>query len=208
MNWSARLSDYILPKQIDFFGNLVTQSRITQEIINALHEIYIDTQKHPDALTPLFQKAEDVRKQNITELDSVLITPLDREALSRAHVNLDWVVLSIKHLNIEISTFSITSLLEYEKIFNLLVQQISLLTGCFGLLKEKQFETVLGHIADIIRMDDEVISEYSHLLGELFSHDQFKFILQRKEILTQLKEVSKRIHVVANSTEDIVFKMY
>lgn len=208
MKWFSRFSDYFLPKEIDFFGNLAVQSRITQEIIVALHDIYIDNTKTPGDLPPLLEKAEAIRKENIEELNKVLITPLDREALSRAHINLDWVVLSIKHLTIEINTFDITSLKEYEKIFSLLIQQIEKITDSFSLLKKKQYETVLSHIAAIIEMDDAVISEYSFLLGDLFNNNNFKTLLQYKEILSQLKEVSKRIHVIANSVEDIVFKMY
>jgi uncharacterized protein len=208
MKWMSRFSDYILPKDIDFFGNLVQQSAITRDIIQALKEIYIDNAKRPDDMVPLLEQAEEVRKQNIEELNKVLITPLDREALSRTHINLDWVVLSIKHLTIEINTFNITSLREYEKIFNLLLQQIGLITDCFKLLKEKNYEKVISNIADIIGMDDDVISEYSFRLGSLFNSDDYKSILQYKEILSQLKEVSKRIHVCANSVEDIVFKMY
>ena len=208
MKWLSRMSDYILPKEIDFFGNLVEQSTITRDIIQALYDIYIDNKKQPDTLPPLLEHAEGIRKQNIAELNKVLITPLDREALSRAHINLDWVVLSIKHLTIEFNTFSITSLKEYEKIFALLLKEIEGIADSFRMLKSKKYEKVLSNISDIIQMDDEVISEYSFLLGSLFSNDNFKTVLAYKEILTQLKEVSKRIHVCANSVEDIVFKMY
>jgi len=208
MKWLSGFSDYVLPKEIDFFGHLVRQSTITSEIIETLHQIYIDNTKRPEALQPLLEKAEQIRKQNIAELNKVLITPLDREALSRAHINLDWVVLSIKHLTIEINTFGITSLREYEKIFLLLVQQISKITESFTLLKEKNYQMVIAEIAEIIDLDDQLISEYSGLLGNLFKSDDFKSLLQYKEILSQLKEVSKRIHVCANSVEDIVFKMY
>ena len=208
MKWISRLSDYILPKEIDFFGNLTHQSEVTKEIIVTLYGIYILNEKKPGDLLPLMKKAEETRKNNIEELNKVLITPLDREAISRTHISLDWVVLSIKHLAIEIDTFSITSLPDYEKILNLLVRQISLVADSFGLVKEKKFEKVLAMVTDIIRMDDEVISEYSLQLGNLFNGSDFKTILQHKEILTQLKEVSKRIHVCANSIEDIVFKMY
>ncbi len=203
-----KLSDFILPKEVDFFGSLGSQSAITQEVVYALHRIYVEKTLNSAELNTLIQKADDLRKKNVLELNKVLITPIDREAISRAYLNLDWIVLSIKHLDVEIATYAISSLKEYEKIFSMLKEQMCKITECFGLLKAKNYLEVLDRISEVIRLDDDQISEYSRQLADLFDSNALKHIMRHKEILSQLKEVSKRIHVCANTVEDIVFKMY
>ena len=207
MNFFKKLSGFILPKEVDFFGNLNQQSTITQQIVNTLYGIYIERSKTSLQLDEAIGKANELRIKNLIELNNVLITPVDKEAISRVYLSLDWIVLSIKHLDVEINAYKISSLAEYEKIFIFLKEQMEKMDECFALLKKKKYNEVLKKINDIIRLDDELIKEYSGQLSALFDSDSTKHILRHKEILSQLKEVSKRIHVCANTMEDIVFKM-
>ena len=207
MNFFKKLSGFILPKEVDFFGNLNQQSTITQQIVNTLYSIYIEKSKTSIQLDEAIREANELRIRNLAELNNVLITPVDKEAISRVYLSLDWIVLSIKHLDVEIGAYKISSLAEYQKIFIFLKEQMGKIDECFILLKEKKYNKVLREINDIIRLDDELIKEYSVQLSALFESDSTKHILRHKEILTQLKEVSKRIHVCATTIEDIVFKM-
>ena len=45
------------------------------------------------------------------------------------------------------------------------------------------------------------------MLVKLFENKDINHVLKHKEILTQIKEISKRIHICGNHLEDIVFKM-
>jgi uncharacterized protein Yka (UPF0111/DUF47 family) len=207
MNFFKKLSGFILPREIDFFGNLCNQSAITLHITEILYHIYIVKSKTSAELNEVISGANELLTKNLIELDEVLITPVDKEAFSRAYLNLDWIVLSIKHLDVEISTYKISSLAEYEEIFGLLNSQMKVMNDCFAWLKMKKYKDVLLGLKKIVQLDDELIREYSRQLASLFNHDSVKHILRYKEILSQLKEVSKRIHVCANTMEDLVFKM-
>ncbi len=207
MNVFKKLSDFILPKEVDFFGNLQAQSVITQQVVIMLHSIYIQKTKTSEQLNNIIQKANDERMEKLIELNSVMITPVDKEAISRIYLNLDWIVLSIKHLDVEIAAYTISSLSEYEAIFLLLQKQMLQMNECFTLLKQKKYDEVITKVNAIILMDDELIKEYSVELATLLQSDSIKHIIRHKEILTQLKEISKRIHITANSIEDVVFKM-
>ncbi|UKJ07825.1 hypothetical protein [Solitalea lacus] len=199
--------EYILPKEIDFFGNLHHQSEITKEVLDTLHNIYVDMSKTNEQLIAKIQEANKMRMSHLVELNSVMITPVDKEAISRIYVELDWIVLSIKHLNIEISAHHISNLKEYERMILLLKKQMIKMNDCFLNLKQKKYGELLSMVNSIIRMDDELIKEYSVQVSVLLLKENIRDIIRHKEILTQLKEVSKRIHVCANSIEDIVFKL-
>ncbi|MCB0777394.1 MAG: hypothetical protein KDB99_13865 [Chitinophagaceae bacterium] len=202
-----KLSGYILPKEVDFFGNLYSQCVLTQQVVSMLQDIYITKSKSTDQLESIIEKSGSLRKQNLVELNSVMITPVDKEAISRMYLSLDWIVLSIKHLNAEITAYNISSLEEYEKIIVMLHAEMKEMEKCFSLLKEKKFADVLTGVNVIIATDDELINEYSTQLALLITSEDIKHIIRYKDILAQLKEVSKRIHVTANSIQDIVFKL-
>lgn len=202
-----KLSGYILPKEVDFFGNLYSQCVLTQQVVSMLQDIYITKSKSTDQLESIIEKSGSLRKQNLVELNSVMITPVDKEAISRMYLSLDWIVLSIKHLNAEIAAYNISSLKEYEKIIVMLHSEMKEMEKCFSLLKEKKFADVLAGVNVIIATDDELINEYSGQLALLLTSGDIKHIIRYKDILAQLKEVSKRIHVTANNVQDIVFKL-
>lgn len=207
MKMIEKLKDFILPKDIDFFGNLLQQSTITWQIVNELTEMYIKKTGTSEKLYNMIAEAKKQRSGYLKELNNALITPVDKEAISRTYVNLHWVVLSVKHLNIEINTYKIEHLGEYEIILSLLNMQMKEMSKCFDMLNKKKFNEVLDYIYEIVHLDNLVIKEYSENLAVLFEGNDMKHILQHKEILSQLKEVSKRIHFTANSLEDMVFKM-
>lgn len=207
MSLSDKISGFILPKEVDFFGNLNLQCSKTEQVVNILHDIYLDRARTPAVLNDAIEAANTLRVKHLAELNEVLVTPVDKEAISRLYLSLDWIVLSVKHLHIEISTYNISSLVEYEAMLNILCRQMEEMSACFLLLKDKKFSDVLNRTNAIIALDDSLIREYSAQTASLFSGNSVIRILQHKEILTQLKEVSKRIHVCANNIEDIVFKM-
>jgi uncharacterized protein len=207
MSLLDKLKHYILPKEVDFFGNLRHQCRITEDIVEELYRAYVLDAGDTAKMQALIAEAKKMRARNLVELNNVLITPVDKEAISRTYVNLHWIVLSIKHLDVEIAAYAIRTLKEYEPLFGNLKDQMHALTGCFLLLKEKRYQAVQDRVYGIIHFDNELIRTYSDQLAALFRGDDLKRILQHKEILSQIKEVSKRIHVCANTVEDMVFKM-
>ncbi|OMP32846.1 DUF47 domain-containing protein [Mangrovimonas sp. DI 80] len=203
-----KLKSWILPKEINFFNALVQQSLQTQYIIEALGNFYVgNTPKNQDALLGLIAGAKKSYSANLKELNATFITPIDKEAISREHNQLYWVTLSVKHLMVEIDTYQIYNLIEYSKLFDLLQQQMEQLTEGFKKLEAKQYEDVLKNIDQIIHLGNDLIKAYANALALLFKEQDMPHVLMHKEILSQLKEISKRIHICANLLEDIIFKI-
>lgn len=205
MKFIKKLKGLILPEVIDFFGELTQQSNITESVIKKLVSKY--TSGEDNDILNLIKEAKKSRKEKLKQLEKVFITPVDREAISRSYSYLYWIVLSVEHLINELAIYDIHHLKEYEKILTLLQQQITELTMAFSLFNTKKYDIILKKVNHIIHLDNELVLVYSKKLNLLFQKKEMNTILKHKEILSQLKEISKRIHFCANQIEDIVFKV-
>ncbi|MBK5284256.1 MAG: hypothetical protein JJE25_02545 [Bacteroidia bacterium] len=208
MGTLKKIEDYILPQEIDFFKLLQEQSMLTKNIIDELHNIYItQSSVSPAMLKKLIQQAQDMRKKNLGELYKVFITPVDKEAISRAYINLDWVVMSIEHLQVELEIYEMKNLTDYKTIFDLLKDEINDIHSGFGMLPENNIEKFSHLVFNVVHYDNELIKEYATQVSIMFGSNDIKKIITRKEILNQLKEISKRIRICANDLEDMLYKM-
>jgi uncharacterized protein Yka (UPF0111/DUF47 family) len=205
MKFIKKLKGLILPEVIDFFSELTQQSNITESVIKKLVSKY--TSGEDNDILNLIKEAKKSRKEKLKQLEKVFITPVDREAISRSYSYLYWIVLSVEHLINELAIYDIHHLKEYEKILTLLQQQITELTMAFSLFNTKKYDVILKKVNHIIHLDNELVLVYSKELNLLFQKKEMNTILKHKEILSQLKEISKRIHFCANQIEDIVFKV-
>jgi uncharacterized protein Yka (UPF0111/DUF47 family) len=168
-----KIKQWILPKEIDFFGMLLNQSRSTQSILGKLNRLYTEESSADiEPLLTMIRQGKTIRSENLKALNSSFITPIDREALSRAYSQLYWIVLSVKHLVVEIDTYKIYQLKEYEIIFKRLEVALSELTKGFEKLKEKKYETIGKNIDQIIHFDNKLIKDYAEILEEMFQEEQ------------------------------------
>lgn len=203
-----KLKKWILPKEIDFFQLMCEQSSETLRIIEALGTFYTENpSQNSDYIFEMIKEAKKNRSDYLKSLNATFITRVDREAISRVFSQNYWLALSIKHLIVEIDTYQIYRLHEYKDIFDLLRQEMSQLKVGFVKLQDKEYDATLIIVDRIIHLDNELIKIYAKSLERLFQETDFKHMLMHREILSQLKEISRRIHICANQLEDIVFKM-
>lgn len=202
------LKNWILPKEIDFFRLMSDQSTETLAIIEALGKFYTENpSQNPDYIFKLIAKTKKNRSLHLKNLNATFITPVDKEAIGRVISQTYWVALSVKHLIVEIDTYKIYQLSEYKNLFVLLRREMAHLTDGLNRLRDKDYDGALKTVDRIIHLDNELIKKYAGYLAQLFNELDFKRLLMHREILAQLKEISRRIHVCANQLEDIVFKM-
>ncbi len=206
MNILDKLKEFVLPKEIDFFGDLEEQSKITEEIIEKLVLKYTVNQKNN--IFDLIEKAKKSKKNKIKELEKTFITPVDREAINRSYAHLYWITLSVEHFINELDIYGIHNLNKYDKILELLKEQITNIKIAYSFFNEKQYEQILHIVNQTIHLDNKLVLAYSTQLNLLFDEGkELAVTLKHREILSQLKEISKRIHFCANQIEDIVFKI-
>jgi hypothetical protein len=205
MSFLKKMKNLILPEDVDFFGALTEQSKITEQIINKLVLKYTNEEKTD--ILDLIKRAKQSRKEKLKLLEKTFITPVDREAISRSYSHLYWITLSVEHFINELDIYKIYNLKQYENIFYLLDEQISNLTKSYSLFNEKKYSDILKTVNKTIHLDNKLVLEYSTQLNIIFEQKDISVVLKHREILAQLKEISKRIHFCANQIEDIVFKV-
>ncbi len=201
------ISRFILPKEVDFNAALQAQAVAVRETVQSLHDacVYNDTA----ALAAIDRKAQDARSlmhDNMKELLDVFITPYDKESIYRIITQLDWIALSVKHFHLEVRVYGIHSLQSYQEILAALVKMASLLEEGINELSGKQLQQIAANIDHVHDLYDHVVSLCAEAMAGLLEQDDCKRIIRHKEMLAQLKEIAKRIHVTANTLEDMAIK--
>ncbi len=202
------ISKYILPKTIDLDKALQAQASV---MLTTLEDLY-SASKHDDAsalarISRHADKARTLKTTNMKELLDVFITPYDKESIYRMITQLDWITLSVKHFRLEKEAYQIESIEQYHPIIKHLVDMARLLNQSIGLLGNKNPATIEPKIDLINDAYDEVVTHRAEFIAQLLKQQDCKYIIRHHDILTQLKDIAMRIHVCANTLEDMAIKV-
>ncbi len=202
------IKKYILPKEIDFLAALDEHAMIIKQITDDLQKCFIEAnEKSCQAILQDQHQAQAIRDKNMKNLLNVFITPIDRESIYRVITELDWIAISIRHFLIEAKSYQIH---KENEVYNTLIKKIQLqaelLTAGFKTLKSNREKTAQSakRVRDTY---DALMDIYVQEVSRLVTSKDMEKIFIHKELLSQLKEISKRMRMTANSLEDIIMKM-
>ncbi len=202
------IKKYILPNEVDFFEAMKLHADAIKDIVFDLQKCFIyDDKTSCEKILNDESNSKEIRRKNMKELLATFITPIDRESIYRVTMELDWIAISVRHFILETNSYKIDNLKEYNVIFHSLVDMSKSLNQGFVSLKEKDTKVVDAKCEEIRELYDKVVGEYILYMAELSKDKDIQKIFTNKEILSQLKDISKRFHLCANSLEDIVAKM-
>ena len=209
VNRMGLIQKYLLPHEIDFDQALRKQAEASRALINDLYQYCIN--KNPVSLSSILTNTHQnrkLKKQNMRNLLRVLITPYDKESIYRTIMELDWIAISAKHLASELHAYKITDTEIYEPVFLKLLSMADQLTQGFRLLSEKEDDKI-NHAMEVIHDNYDETAELCAKItaGLLQKTEDIKHYLVHKEIFSQLKEIARRIHVAANTLEDMTIKI-
>jgi len=199
---------FILPKDVDFNNALQAQARITRMIVEDLHNVCIN--KDASAYTAISNHLDEARvlkTKNMKELLDVFIAPYDKESIYRLITQLDWIALSVRHFVLEIKAYGILSIQEFQPIFEVLLEMAMLLERSVTQLSKKNPKNLDQDINLIHDKYNHAVELCAQSIAKLLMQDDYKQFIMRKEVVTQLKEVAKRIQTTANSLEDMAIKV-
>ena len=202
------LKKYILPEEIDFFEAIKIHSDAIKTIIIDLQKCFIYEDK--EACLKILNdesNSKEIKKENMKKLLSTFITPVDRESIYRVTTQLDWIAISTRHLILEVNSYKIENLKEYNLFFHSLVEMAQTLNFGFISLKKKDVKDVDMRCENIRDMYDKTVGEYILYMSELAKKRNINKIFTHQQILFQLKDIAKHFHLCANSLEDIVAKV-
>jgi uncharacterized protein Yka (UPF0111/DUF47 family) len=202
------IEKFILPKEENFITALKEQTGVARSIVYDLYDACVN--QKAEALDSVIDDADRMRSlkgTNMKMLLNVFLTPYDKESIYRLITQLDWVVLSIRHFVIEREVYGIESLDDYRNIFDVLKEMATLLEEGFDQLAAKEMVGLAATIDLIHDKYDQLVEYCARAMAELFKNDDCKTILMHKDIVAQLKEVAKRMHITATTVEDMAIKV-
>jgi uncharacterized protein Yka (UPF0111/DUF47 family) len=201
------IEKYILPETLDFDAALQAQAAAARQIVQDLHDASLA--QEPEAFAVIRRDAEqaiELKNNNMQQLLSVFLTPYDKESIYRLITQLAWVVLSVKHFVIEREVYGIDALAEYRGIFSLLRDMAALLDTGVGQLGDRNPLALTRTTEQILERYDQVVESCARAVASLFQMEDCRDILRHRDIVDQLREIAKRLHVAANTLEDMAIK--
>jgi hypothetical protein len=103
--------------------------------------------------------------------------------------------------------YDIDSLCDYQPILKVIRDMAKALEERVAKLPEKKLQPIDLRINQIYEQYNQVVEACAHQHALLLEQDGLKHILRHKEMLLQLKEIARRIHISANSLEDMAIKI-
>ena len=202
------ISKLILPRQVDFDKALRAQAHQTARVVQDLYEVFVVCESHTHStIKHDAEKARSLKDNNMKELLNVFITPYDKESIFRLITQLDWVALSANHLELLAHAYSIDSMKNDEDILLELTQMASLLDEGIAKLSAKTLHAIADNCDRIHDKYDQVVFLCARSLAALLQQEDFRKTFIFRDILAQLKEIAKRVHIAANTLEDMMIKV-
>ena len=204
-----RVVERVFPKVPNFFALLAEQSANVGVTAGLLVE-YMGSSSPEVAkrITEAEYEGDRIKVQNLTLLNEAFSTPIDREDLHRAIINLDEIINSCKTIVAEMDA----NVLALKADKYCLEMAVCLKDGAeavaagYGRLGS---DPKLGR-ADAEKSDKAVRNLtriHRRALAELFNDTDFQNIFRRKEIYGQLLRAGDRLNVCNSTLLDIVVKL-
>ncbi|HHO59965.1 MAG TPA: hypothetical protein ENJ64_06945 [Thiotrichales bacterium] len=202
------ISKFLLPDRVDFDAALLKQAQINRLLVSDLYKACAnDDREALNAISIVALRERKVKVQNMEVLLDVFITPYDKESIYRMITQLDWITLSVKHFQLEAEVYDTHSLSEYEPVLKTLLEMATALEDGMSKLASKDVKIIFNRIDQIHDQYDHVVESCARATGKLLQQDDYKRIIRHKDMLLQLKEIAKRIHISANTLEDMAIKI-
>ena len=202
-----RLFERVFPKMPDFFTLLTEQCEHVAHTTGLLVE-YMESGDPAtgDQIRQDEHEADHIKIRNLHTLNEAFSTPIDREDLYRAIIDLDEIVNYCKSTVSEMSVLSLAPDKHcLEMAMHIKLGTDALALGFAHLAKET---AAAAHDADAARKAERKVEKaYRRAIAELFQGDDYINMFKRREIYRHLSNAADRMANCANTLHDIVVKM-
>ena len=202
-----RLFDRVFPKMPDFFTLLTEQCQQVARTAGLL----VEFMESGDPATGQMirrdeHEADKIKVHNLHTLNEAFSTPIDREDLYRAIIDLDEVVNYCKTTVSEMDVLALTP----DKHCLEMAMHIKLGSDALALGFSRLAKTPREAAADADaarKAERKVEKAYRRAIAELFQGDDYIHMFKRREIYRHLSNAADRMANCANTLHDIVVKM-
>ena len=202
-----RILNRVFPKSPDFFTLLALQSEhVGMSVARMVEFMETGDARTGEMVRNDEHEADKIKMHNIHALNEAFSTPIDREDIYRAIMDMDNIVDYCKSTVNEMEVLGLKPD-KYSLEFSLHIKEgVNALTSGFAKLKTNPAAAAAD--AGTARYAERVIEKtYRRAIAELFQGDDFREIFRRREIYRHLSNAADRMAHCANTLHDIVVKM-
>lgn len=202
-----RSIERIFPKSPDFFAMLAEQSIQAAHTAGMLVEFMVTDDPEMNVEIKKDEHVADVIKvRNIHALNEAFSTPIDREDIYRAIMDLDEIVNYCKTAVKEMSMLGVAPDAYTLEMAKLLKEGADAVAAGFGKLAVNP--QLAAADADTARRAERRVEKlYRKALADLFQGEEYINMFKRREIYRHLSNAADRMAHSANTLHDIVVKM-
>lgn len=206
---TRRIMHRVFPKVPDFFALLTEQSAHANKTASLLVEYMgSDSAQATRKLVDAENEGDRQKVRNLTLLNEAFSTPIDREDLHRAIINLDEIINSCHAIVVEMDTEVLAlkpdkACLEMAVYLKAGMEAVA--TGYGRLASNPQAARADAENAD--NALKSLTRTHRCALAELFQDTDFHNIFRRKEIYGQLSRAGDRLNICNSTLLDIVVKL-
>ncbi|AXS79125.1 DUF47 domain-containing protein [Dechloromonas sp. HYN0024] len=202
-----RLFDRVFPKMPDFYAMLTDQCQHVAQTASLLVEFMetgdpaIGQQIRQDE-----HEADRVKVHNLHTLNEAFSTPIDREDLYRAIMDLDEIV---NYCKTTVSEMEVLGLAPDKRCLEMAMHiKLGADALALGYSRLAKSPALAAGDADAARKAERRVEKnYRRALAELFVGDDYIHMFKRREIYRHLSNAADRMANCANTLHDIVVKM-
>jgi hypothetical protein len=202
-----RLVEGVFPKMPDFFSLLTEQCQHVAHTAGLLVEFMesgnpaIGQQIRQDE-----HEADRIKVRNLHTLNEAFSTPIDREDLYRAIIDLDEVV---NYCKTTVSEMDVLCLAPDKHCLEMAMHiKLGADALAIGYAKLAKQPAAAAEDADFARKAERKVEKaYRRAIAQLFQGDDYIHMFKRREIYRHLSNAADRIANCANTLHDIVVKM-
>jgi uncharacterized protein Yka (UPF0111/DUF47 family) len=202
-----RLFDRVFPKTPDFYALLTEQCEHVAQTTGRLVE-FMETGDATvgQCIRQDEHEADRVKIRNLHTLNEAFSTPIDREDIYRAIVDLDEIVNYCKTTVSEMEVLGLAPDKHcLEMAMHIKLGSDALVQGYARLAKDPNAAAADADTAR--KAERRVEKNYRRAIAELFVGDDYIHMFKRREIYRHLSNAADRMANCANTLHDIVVKM-
>ena len=202
-----KLFERVFPKMSDFFGALSNQCQQVAQTTGLLVEFMEEGNVAVgDRIRQDEHEADRIKSANLHTLNEAFSTPIDREDLRRAIMQLDEIVNYCKTTVIEMNVLGVLP----DKYCLEMAMHIKMGTDALaiGFSRLAKDAPSVAASADAARKAERKVENvYRRAIADLFQGDDYINMFKRREIYRHLSNAADRVVAAANTLHDIVVKI-
>lgn len=202
---------WFLPREDQFFPLFRTQVQKILEGVRAVRDLlenYERIEEKAHQIHRIEHEADEICHNIYNTLDSMFVTPLDREDIHALAASIDGIMDQLDAGAKRMALFQIDApMLEMQQLAQIVERSCHEILGVIDLLERKEMGKIKTHLTEINRLENEGDRVNHGALSRIFSEEKDAIrLIKMKEVVEFFEAAVDSCEHVANVVESIIVK--